>query len=111
VTTNIEIDPATGEAAALRAQLAERDEHIAELTTALQGALADNEMMGRVFDADDRMAAMMAEAKRQAAIADAVERSLFAKSGEFVERARAVAYWKTRAEKAEKALAKSQAAQ
>lgn len=83
-------------------------EQIAELSEHLRTTLADNEMMGRVFDAEDRIRAAMDEAARQRAIAENAERTLAAKSGEFVERARAVTYWKNRAEKAEKALAKLQ---
>lgn len=91
-----------GEVEQLRGQIAELSEH-------LRTTLADNEMMGRVFDADDRIKAAMDEAARQRAIAENAERTLAAKSGEFVERARAVTHWKNRAEKAEKALAKLQA--
>lgn len=76
----------------------------AELRASMKETLADNEMMGRVFDADDRIKAAMDEAKRQKAIAENAERTLAAKNGEYIERARAVAYWKNRAEKAEKAL-------
>lgn len=97
-----ESDPppaAIGELEALR-------EQVAELSDALKSTLADNEMMGRVFDADDQIKAAMDEAKRQKAIADNAERTLASKSGEFIERARAVTHWKNRAEKAEKALAK-----
>lgn len=72
----------------------------------LKCTLADNEMMGRVFDADDRLAAMMTEAKRQKAIADVAISTMNAKNGEYIERARAVTHWKNRAKKAEKALAK-----
>lgn len=76
----------------------------AELRASVKETLADNEMMGRVFDADDRIKAAMDEAKRQKAIAENAERTLAAKNGEYIERARAVTYWKNRAEKAEKAL-------
>lgn len=81
-------------------------EKVAELSELLQSTLADNEMMGRVFDADDQIKAAMAEATRQRAIAENAERTLIAKNGEFVERARAVTYWQNRATKAEKALEK-----
>jgi DNA-binding XRE family transcriptional regulator len=80
------------------------DSEIDELRAALKDALADNEMMGRVFDADDRLKAAMDEAKRQKAVADNAERTLAAKNGEYVARAQQVTYWKNRAEKAEKAL-------
>lgn len=82
-------------------------EQIEELSASLKSTLADNEMMGRVFDADDRIKAAMDEAKRQKAIADSAERTLAAKNGEFVARAKQVTYWKNRATKAEAALTKA----
>lgn len=85
-------------------------EQLEDLRASMKETLADNEMMGRVFDADDRIKAAMDEAKRQKAIAENAERTLAAKNGEYVERARAVTHWKNRAEKAEKALAKLQVA-
>jgi hypothetical protein len=84
-------------------------EQLIELSESLKSTLADNEMMGRVFDADDRLKAAMDEAKRQKAIADNAERTLAAKKGEYIARAEQVTYWKNRAEKAEKALAKAAA--
>lgn len=93
------VDVTTDELEALR-------EQIIELQANLKETLSDNEMMGRVFDADDRIQAAMNEAKRQKAIADNAERTLAAKNGEYVERARAVTMWKGRAERAEKELAK-----
>lgn len=86
-------------------QISELTEMLETLQANLKETLADNEMMGRVFDADDRIKAAMDEARRQKAIAENAERTLAAKSGEFIERARAVTYWKNRAEKAEKKLA------
>ena len=101
--------PATPElleqSAKLVEEMAELSEFIETLQDQLKHTLSDNEMMGRVFDADDRLKAAMDEAARQKAIAENAERTLAAKSGEFVERARAVTYWKNRAEKAEKRLA------
>ncbi|MFB9242383.1 ParB-like nuclease domain-containing protein [Massilia antarctica] len=85
-------------------------EQVAELSESLRTTLADNEMMGRVFDADDQLKAAMDEAARQKAIAVNAERTLAAKSGEFIERAKAVTYWQRRAEKAEKQLARLKAA-
>jgi hypothetical protein len=81
-------------------------EQLAEISDALKSTLDDNEMMGRVFDADDKLKAAMGEAKRQKAIADNAERTLAAKTGEFVARAAQVTHWMNRAQKAEKALAK-----
>lgn len=88
----------------LTGEMAELSEFIKSLQESLKETLADNEMMGRVFDADDKMAAVMAEAKRYRALAENAERTLAAKNGEYVERARAVEQWKRRAEKAEKKL-------
>lgn len=81
-------------------------EQVEELQASLKESVADNEMMGRVFDANDQIKAAMDEAARQKAIADNAERTLIAKSGEFVERARAVTYWKNQAEKFQKMLKK-----
>jgi hypothetical protein len=92
-----------------RDALTELREQIAELQSSLKETLDDNEMMGRAFDADDRLKAAMDEAKRQKAIADNAERTLAAKNGEYIARAEQVTYWKNRAEKAEKALAKAAA--
>lgn len=89
-----------------RDELAELRERIAELQASLKETVSDNEMMGRVFDAEDKLKAAMDEAKRQKAIADNAERTLAAKQGEFKARAEQVTYWKNRAEKAEKALSK-----
>lgn len=77
-------------------------EQIEELSESLASTLADNEVMGRVFDADNKLAAAMAEVARHRAIAENAERTLAAKNGEFVERARAVTYWKGQAEKEKK---------
>jgi hypothetical protein len=95
-----ELDALREENAALRAELDDVKASFAE-------TLADNESMGRVIDADDQLKAAMAEARRQKALADNAERTLAAKSHEFVERARNVSYWKRRAEKAERELEKA----
>lgn len=81
-------------------------EQIADLSESLKSTLADNEMMGRVFDADEQIKAAMAEVARWRAIAENAERTLDGKNGEYVARAKMITHWKGRAEKAEKALAK-----
>lgn len=106
VAIRVDEPAATQSPAPEMGDVTELREKIEELSAALKETLADNEMMGRVFDADDRLKAAMDEAKRQKAIATNAERTLAAKNGEFVERARAVTHWKNRAEKAEKALAR-----
>ena len=81
-------------------------EQMEEMRHALKGAIADNEIMGRIIDADDKLAAAQAEITRWRAVAENAERTLTAKNGEYVERARAVTMWKNRADKAEKELAR-----
>lgn len=98
--------PTSDELQLLRDENEDLRERLIELQDSLKQTVADNEMMGRVFDADDKVTAAMTEAVRQKAIADSAERTLAGRTGEFNERARAVVYWKNRAEKAEKALAK-----
>lgn len=77
-----------------------------ELRRMLKESVADNESMGRVFDADDKLATALAEVTRWRAVADNAERTLAAKNGEYIERARAVTHWMNRAQKAEKELAR-----
>jgi hypothetical protein len=99
--------PAPAELDALRAENAALLAELDDLKADLAETLADNEMMGRVFDADDKVKASMDEARRQKALADNAERTLAARSQEFNERARNVVYWKKRAEKAERELEKA----
>lgn len=84
-------------------------DQVEELADSLASTLADNEMMGRIFDADDKIKAALEEAKRQRTIAENAERTLMAKNSEYIARADAVKLWKNRAERAEKALAKLKA--
>ena len=79
-------------------------DHTEDLRDSLKSTLADNEMMGRVFDADDRLKASMDEAVRQKAIADSAQRQFHAQQGKVVALAEQVTYWKNRCEKAEKML-------
>jgi hypothetical protein len=102
----IRIDGGTDAVVVLREENAALREELDDMKASFAETLADNEMMGRVFDADDQIKAAMDEAKRQKAIAENAERTLIAKSGEFIERARAVTHWMNRAKKAEKALVK-----
>ena len=77
---------------------------VADLQASFKQTLAENEMMGRVFDADDRLQAAAAELTRQKAIADNAERKFNAQQGKVIALAEQVTYWKNRCEKAEKAL-------
>lgn len=81
-------------------------DQVSDLQDSLKSTLADNEMMGRVFDADDRLKAAMDEATRQKAIADNAERKFNAQQSKVQALASQVTYWKNRAEKAEKSLGK-----
>ena len=101
---------APDEVQALREQLAEEIERNTELAASMKETLADNEMMGRAFDADDRIAASMAEAKRQSALADVAEIQFRGQQGKLVAMTKAVTLWKGRAERAEKKLKKLEAA-
>jgi hypothetical protein len=96
------------ELAVLREENATLRAELDALKASFAETLADNESMGRVIDADDKLKAAMDEVKRLGAVAESAERTLRAKSGEFAEAIRTVKYWQNRTVKAEKALAKLQ---
>lgn len=81
-------------------------DQLVEVSDSLKSTLADNEMMGRVFDADDKIKASMDEATRQRAIANCAETQYNGQQGKVVALTKQVTHWMTRAQKAEKALAK-----
>ena len=54
-------------------ELSDANERIEILSADLESALADNNAMGLVFDADDRLAAAMAEIKRLSALLSVIE--------------------------------------
>jgi len=54
--------------AALHAEIAALSQELNELKASFAETLTDNEMMGRVFDADDKMQVSMADVKRLAAL-------------------------------------------
>lgn len=93
---------AVTEVEALRDEVAQLKGDVAEL-------LVENEGLARVVEADEQLKAAWAEVTRHKALAENAERTLTARSHEFNERARNVIYWKNRAEKAEKKLAKTEA--
>lgn len=94
------------EADQLRAENEALREQLADLKADLRETLTDNEDMARILEADDQVKAALAEVARYKALLENAERTLAARSHEFNERARNVVYWKNRAEKAEKQLAK-----
>lgn len=57
-----------GDVAALHAEIAALSQELNELKASFAETLTDNEMMGRVFDADDKMQVSMADVKRLAAL-------------------------------------------
>lgn len=90
-------DPRDKEIAVLREQLS-------ELTSNLDSAVKDIESMARVFEANDQLAAALAEAKRyreQARIADERIRGLMGEKNTALSQAK---MWMRRCEKAERAL-------
>lgn len=93
--------------AKLRAEITALRGELDDMKASFADTLADNEVMGRAFDADDRVKASMDEARLQKALADNAECTLATRSQEFIERARDVVYWKNRAAKAEKLLGKA----
>lgn len=94
--------PASDELTGLREENAALREELDDLKASFAETLADNESMGRVIDADDRLKTAMDEVKRLRAVADSAERVLHAKLGEFAEAIRSAKSWKNRADKAEK---------
>lgn len=78
-----------------------RDKY-ADLAESFKETLDDNNMMARIFEADDQIAAAMLEVTRYKALAENAERSLAAKNSEFVARAKQVTYWQNQCKKAEK---------
>jgi hypothetical protein len=103
MTNFIKYDQARlAELAALREENASLRAELGEVKALLAQTVADNENMGRVFDADDQLKAAFDEVKRQTAIAASAENRMYARIGECSEAIRSVKYWKNRAEKAEK---------
>lgn len=98
---------ADDELGALRAENAALREELDDVKASFADTLADNETMGKVIDADDKLKTAMDEVKRLQAVADSAERTLRAKSGECAEAIRSAKSWKNRAEKAERLLAKA----
>jgi hypothetical protein len=94
----------------LRAKLDDLIERYEEMAGFFKSTLAENEMMCRVFDADDRIAASMDEATRQSAIAECSTTQFQGQQPKLVEMSKQVTYWEKRAKKAEKELARRPAA-
>jgi len=92
-----------------QSELEELREQIAEMAVSLKEAIADNESMGRVFDADDKLAAATAEIKRLTALVGVIETRLTGQTNELNEAKHLAQQWKRRAERAEAALPKEAA--
>jgi hypothetical protein len=99
-----DVEALRAENAELRAKLAERDEQLDDLKEEFAKTLADNVMMARVFETNDHVKAALIEVERYRAVAEQANRTLAARSHEFIERASNVAQWKRRADKFEKKL-------
>jgi hypothetical protein len=93
-------------AAIVNADVEALHKQVAELSAALKSSLAENEMMRRVIDADDKLKAAIDEAKRQQAIAGNAECRFSVQSAELLKRTQAVKRWMQRSKIAEASLAK-----
>lgn len=80
-------------------------EQIAELTTNLKETLADNESMARVFEADDKVKAALAEAKRYRELNRILEERIAGLMNEKNAAIRSAKSWQRKAEAAERAQA------
>ena len=97
--------PAEESAEALRTQLQQANDTINELAESLKATVADNEAMAKVFEADDKLAAAMAENDRLRSQVAGLRERVNGLMNEKNEATRLVKYWKGRAERAEKAAA------
>ncbi|NMF98200.1 hypothetical protein GPA27_12470 [Aromatoleum toluolicum] len=96
------VAPEPGEVERLRAEVADLRAANAELAKNLEDAVADNEAMTRIVEADDKVTAALAEAeqyRKQVCMLEERNRGLTNEKNEAV---RAVKYWRTKAEAAEK---------
>lgn len=80
-------------------------EQIAELTANLKETLADNESMARVFEADDKVKAALAEAKRYRELNRILEERIAGLMNEKNAAIRSAKSWQRKAEAAERAQA------
>lgn len=96
-----------GEADELRRLLAEKDAHIDELAGMLKETMADNELMSKAFEADDQLAAAMAEVKRCTAMVQVLESRVTGLMNELAECKRMLKGAQRRAERAEAELKKA----
>jgi len=91
-------------AAEITAENAELRERIAEIARDAQEAIEDNSQMAAIFEADDRLAAAMAEIKRLKADVVSLKEQLAGAIGTRNEAIRAANGYKARAEKLEKII-------
>lgn len=80
-----------------------------DMAASLKEAIADNESMGKVFDADDKLAAATAEITRLNAQIQVLESRFNGKTNELNEAKHLAKHWKRRSENAEAALSKEAA--
>ncbi len=83
---------------ALRAEVAELRDKLAELASSLEETIADNDLMARVFDADDKVAAAIAEAKKLREMNRVLEERIRGLMNEKNEAIRAAKSWQRKAE-------------
>jgi hypothetical protein len=97
---------ASDELATLREENAALREELDSLKASFDDTLADNQMMGKVFDADDRMAAAIDEIKRMNVAVKSAEHTLMVKSDQCAEAIRLLNQCEHRAKCAGRDLAK-----
>ena len=99
---------AKAEAEALKAENVRLAEAAELLAKDSQETLSDNESMAKIFDADDRLAAAMKEIERQKAEIRSLRESLNGKMNECAQINRLLTSWKSKAEKLEKQIKKTE---
>lgn len=107
MTNNATIDIAMLQAqnVALQAQVTELHEELAEMAEMAEQTLNDNVMMGKVFDADDRLATAVAQLKIETEVCRVTRIRLDGFVHEKNEVIRMAKSYKRRAERAERELA------
>lgn len=88
----------------LKAEIADLHEVLAMAEIDIKQLTADNNKMGAIFDADDRVSAMAAELKKQTAIALVAETTLFTRNNEFNAALKQAKLWESKFTRLEKQL-------
>lgn len=96
---------ADGELERLRIENSELREHLAEIAKNLEDAIAENEVLQRITEADDQVQSALAEVRRVSELNRVLEERIRGLTNEKAEAIRQVSRWKRKAERAEKQIA------